>query len=340
VTEFQLIERFLSPFKRKGPGLIVGPGDDCAVLRPGAGADLCVTTDALVEGVHFDPVYFSDRDIGHKALAVNLSDLAAMGAEPRWFLCSVACRQEDVRRISDLARGMAPLAAGAGILLAGGNFTRADALSIHITAAGEVPEGTALRRDTARVGDRIYVTGTVGDAALALALRSIGRKAGATLVRQLRPEPRLKAGALARPFAHAAIDVSDGLLQDLQHVLAASKVGASIDSKALPVSRTFKDMATNLDLALTGGEDYELLLFVPQERSLEFERAFQHARERVTCIGEVTRARGLRVAGAPHVRASGFDHFAGAPASAQAPRRAGVRRRRTRSDPAGRRTAN
>jgi hypothetical protein len=144
-TEFELIERFLKPFARRGAGLVVGPGDDCAVVRASPGCELCITTDALVEGVHFRSEHFSPADIGYKALAVNLSDLAAMGAEPRWFFCSISCRPADASRMSRIARGMASLAARTGIVLAGGNFSRADALSLHLTAVGEVPVGKALR---------------------------------------------------------------------------------------------------------------------------------------------------------------------------------------------------
>jgi thiamine-monophosphate kinase len=312
-TELQLIERFLAPFARRGAGMVVGPGDDCAVLRTAPGTELCVTTDALVERVHFDPKLFTDADIGHKALAVNLSDIAAMGATPRWFVCSIACRPEDTARIPRIARGMSALAARCGVLLVGGNFTRAEALSLHITAGGEVPRGQAMTRAGARVGDLIYVTGTLGDAALALAMRSIGRQA-AILSRQVRPEPRLKVGAIARRFAHAAIDISDGLLQDVNHIVQASQVGARIDASLVPTSRPFKDIAANLDLALTGGEDYELALFVPVSKAAAFERACRRVGEKVTCIGVATRGRRLSVNHAPHLRRWGFDHFERKPA--------------------------
>ncbi|MBI5544506.1 MAG: thiamine-phosphate kinase [Deltaproteobacteria bacterium] len=310
-TELQLIDRFLSPFARKGAGMVLGPGDDCAVLRASNGTDQCVTTDALVEGVHFTSELFSDADIGHKALAVNLSDLAAMGAVPRWFVCSVACRASDAARVPRIARGMAALAARAGILLAGGNFSRADTLSLHITAGGEVPRGTALTRSGAKAGDLIYVTGTFGDAALALALRSLQRQNKAVLLHQLRPEPRLAVGLIARRHAHAAIDVSDGLLQDLGHVLEASGVGAHIDAHLVPVSQTFRDVAANLDLALTGGEDYELALFIPAAKASAFERECERVGQKVSCIGAAVKGGGLSVDHAPHLKRGGFDHFAG-----------------------------
>jgi thiamine-monophosphate kinase len=209
-------------------------------------------------------------------------------------------------------------------VLAGGNFARADRLSLHITAFGDVPRGKALTRSAARPGDQVYVSGTLGDAALALALRSIDRNPGKIATRQLRPEPRLKLGQLARGWARAAIDLSDGLLQDLGHLAQASGVSLEIDPHQVPVSRTFKDLATNPDLALTGGEDYELALCVPAAKAAAFERACARAGEQVTRIGSVGKGRGVKVKAAPHLAAGGFDHFAGK--SAASPRRPAGRR--------------
>jgi len=288
---------------------MLGPGDDCAVLRLAPGTDLCVTTDALVEGVHFDPALFSDADIGHKALAVNLSDLAAMGARPRWFVCSIACRPKDTARLPRIAQGMAALANRSGIALIGGNLSRAEALSIHITATGQVRRHSALTRSGARQGDWVYVTGVLGEAALALTLPSTQRGARSVLARQLRPEPRLEAGLIARRFARAAIDISDGLLQDLRHVAEASKVGIRIDAREVPVSDTFRKLAADLELALSGGEDYELALFVPRNKARAFEAACQEAGEEVHLIGEAVRGQGVVVENAPRLRSWGFDHF-------------------------------
>ena len=174
-TELLLIDQFLAPFSKKGACAVVGPGDDCAVLRRAPKTELCVTTDALIEGVHFTKALFDDADVGHKALAVNLSDLAAMGAAPSWFVCSVACRARDAARVPGIARGMAALAARTGVELVGGNFSRAAELAIHITAAGVVPQGGALTRAGAKPGDLLYVSGTFGDAALALRLKRFCR---------------------------------------------------------------------------------------------------------------------------------------------------------------------
>jgi thiamine-monophosphate kinase len=195
--EFSLIERFLAEFPRARVPL--GPGDDCAVLAPTKGP-LCVTTDAVVEEVHFTRAHFSPEDIGHKALAVNLSDLAAMGATPRWFLCALALPrdfpQAQLRRI---ARGMSALAREHRIALVGGNFTSARELSLTITAAGELRR-PALTRAGGRPGDLLYMSGTLGEARLGLLQLQAGRRTGAAIRRQRRPVPRVALGQLASRF--------------------------------------------------------------------------------------------------------------------------------------------
>jgi thiamine-monophosphate kinase len=305
--EFQIIRRFLSHFALEDSSLVVGPGDDCAVLRVSPGQEVCVTTDALVENVHFHSQTFSSRDIGYKALAVNLSDIAAMGACPRWFFCSISCPPSAIKRIPGIAQGMSQLAAKTNTVLAGGNFTRSEVLSLHITAAGEVPFGKALTRSGAKPNDSIYVTGTFGDAALALK-RAVHRK---TRVpdRQRRPIPRIGAGMLAREFAHAAIDVSDGLLQDLGHILTASSVGAEIDAQLIPLSTSFRKSGASIHLALGGGEDYELIFCVPPHCCAAFEKACSLANEKVTLIGKICKKRGLNIKNQPLRYSAGFNHF-------------------------------
>ena len=307
-TEFQLIELFTRAFHPRPPP--EGPGDDCAVLRPGGGA-LCVTTDAVVEGVHFRVPPFTLEDVGHKALAVNLSDLAAMGARPRWFLCAVAMPESfGAAEVGRLARGMSALARRAGIALAGGNFTAAPQLSVTVTAAGEA--GRPLLRSGGRRGHLLYVSGTLGDARLGLEAGA-GRSASR---RQRRPEPRLALGRLAGRHASAAIDVSDGLAQDLGHLCRASKVGAEVQVDDLPVSaRLARALGTReaaTGYALEGGEDYELLLAVPPARAPAFERACARAGQRVTRIGRLGGERLRFLRGKHPVRAPpGFDHFRG-----------------------------
>ena len=278
--EFELIDAFVRALPHaKSPR---GPGDDAAVL-----GRLCVTTDALVEGVHFRRPAFSLEDVGWKALATNLSDLAAMGASPRWWLCALGLPRGFSRGDAlKLARGMRPLARRYGLMLAGGNVTRSPVLSVTLTVVGETAR--PLLRSGAKAGDFVYVAGVLGEAA---DLRSRAQR---------RPVPLVEEGLLAARFASAGIDVSDGLLQDLGHLLAASGVGAELDSAALP--------ARNLKRALYGGEDYALLLAVPARKAAALERAWK-GRVPLACIGAFTRKRALLLDGRA-VKARGFDHLA------------------------------
>jgi thiamine-monophosphate kinase len=310
--EFTFIDLFLSHFPRAR--VPVGPGDDCAVLAPSRRAQ-CITTDAVVEDVHFKRAWFSPEDIGHKALAVNLSDLASMGAVPRWFVCALALPRDFPRReLAGLARGMSALAREYGISLVGGNITSARELSITLTAAGDLPPGTApLTRAGGRPGDMLYVSGTLGDARLGLQHLQAGRRRSAAILRQKRPVPRVALGRLASRFASAGLDLSDGLAQDLGHLCAASRVGAELELEHLPLSRAVR-ASLGAEGALAGGEDYELLLAVPPERTSAFERACLRMEEPITRIGRLTPGppghihdalgRSLRLP-------AGFDHFRG-----------------------------
>ncbi|HYI02037.1 thiamine-phosphate kinase [Hyalangium sp.] len=306
--EFSLIERFLAAFPRAR--VPVGPGDDCAVLAPTRGA-LCVTTDAVVEDVHFTRKGFSPEDIGHKALAVNLSDLAAMGATPRWFLCALALpRGFPERELRGLARGMSALAREHRIALVGGNFTSARELSLTLTAAGELQQA-ALTRAGGRPGHLLYVSGTLGEARLGLIQLQSGQRRGPAILRQRRPIPRVALGSLASRFASAGMDLSDGLAQDLGHLCEASGVGAEVELAHLPLSPAVRAVL-GPEGALAGGEDYELLLAIPPDRAGAFERACARAGERVTHVGRLTRGhrrvwRGLE--GRPVAPPPGFDHF-------------------------------
>lgn len=307
--EFDLIQRFLACFPRAR--VPVGPGDDCAVLAPSKRA-LCVTTDAVVEDVHFTRATFSPADIGHKALAVNLSDLAAMGAVPRWFVCALALpRDFPPRELSALGRGMAALAKAHRISLVGGNFTSAREVSVTLTVTGELSHPPLLRTG-ARPGDLLYVSGTLGDARLGLQQLQAGVRRGAAVKRQRRPEPRIALGQVAARFASAGMDVSDGLAQDLGHLCAASRVGVALDLERLPLSPAVRS-ALGPEGALQGGEDYELLLAVPPPRVQAFERACARAGQAVTRVGVLTRERAWRIrdaGGRPRVPPPGFDHFA------------------------------
>ncbi len=318
VSEFQIISRY---FTRPARHTVLGVGDDAALVRVREGKELVAAADMLLAGRHF----FHDDDpagVGHKALAVNLSDLAAMGATPRWALLSIALPEADERWIEAFARGFFALADEHGVALVGGDTTRGP-LTLAVTVLGEVERGTALRRRGARVGDDVWVSGTLGDAALALAhlRREIAlapQEVAALLPRLHRPTPRLALGRALRGRAHAAIDVSDGLLADLGHILEASGgVGAEIELAALPVSamvRAHLEQAAVRQAVLAGGDDYELCFTAdPGER-----RAIQALGRRLglglTRVGRITAEAGMVVRDAEgrpvHWEGKGFDHFA------------------------------
>ncbi|MEQ1438281.1 thiamine-phosphate kinase [Fontimonas sp. SYSU GA230001] len=293
MDEFALIRRYFGELTAARRGVVRGVGDDAALLAPAAGRHLVVTCDTLIAGRHF-PLDTAPYDIGWKSLAVNLSDLAAMGAVPRWFLLALSLPSADESWLAQFCDGLKVLADRHGIALVGGDTTRGD-LSITITAMGEVPVGQALPRDGARVGDAVCVTGTLGDAAAGLAALQDGVRDTPLLSRLNRPEPRVAAGLALHGLAHAAIDLSDGLAGDLQHILDASGVGAVVQVDALPVSgalrRRFPDRESRLPLQLCGGDDYELCLCVPPDRLAAARTVLDVP---LTVIGEITAERGLR----------------------------------------------
>jgi thiamine-monophosphate kinase len=322
MTEFDLIQRFFAAQPVARDDVVVGIGDDAAVLAPPAGQQLVVTTDNLVEGVHFAPET-DPAAVGHKALAVNLSDLAAMGAEPAWFLLNLTLPRPDAAWLEKFCAGLFALASAHGVQLVGGNTARGP-LNISIEAHGFVPEGEALRRDGARPGDSIYVTGELGDAALVLRHRLgthplSGSDFDAIRERLERPTPRVREGRLLRRFASSAIDVSDGLAADLGHVLEASGVGALLVRDRLPLSPTYRAHLAEAgwDPALAGGDDYELCFTVPARHDAEFTRWQPKFGCRVTCVGEIVSGPGLQIVDAAGNRyepqRSGHDHFVASP---------------------------
>jgi thiamine-monophosphate kinase len=311
--EFQLIAAFTRALPLRGEGVLLGPGDDAALLRPPRGEALVATVDAVEEGVHFDG-RFTPAEVGWKALAVNLSDLAAMGARPLWALVALGVPAgATAARLAGVARGLAACARRHGVAVVGGNVTRAPGLSVTVTVLGAVEARRALRRDGARPGDAVLLSGTVGDAALGLA-----RGAPAALARrQRRPEPRLELGRTLRGLASAAIDVSDGLVQDLGHLCRASGVGASLRLAELPLSPAYRRATAGQDdpwrAALSGGEDYELCVTVPQRHLATALRRARQIGVPLQAVGTVTRARGVQVArpdGGHHPVARGHDHLA------------------------------
>jgi thiamine-monophosphate kinase len=313
--EFELIERY---FTRPARRAVLGVGDDCAVLAPTPGMQWCVSSDMLVEGRHFLSSVAPQR-LGHKALAVNLSDLAACGAEPLACTLALALPRADEVFLQGFAEGLWALAERHGIELVGGDTT-AGPLNICITVIGQVPAGQALLRSGARAGDQLWVSGTLGDARAALEVfrgtLEVPGAAFTTLRRAMElPEPRVALGQRLRGVASSAIDVSDGLLGDLGHVLRRSAVGARLDVDMLPRSAQLAALppAVQLECLLHGGDDYELLFTAAPARREAVLGAAREAGVPVSCIGRIEADPGLVVTDgrgqALAVERGGFDHF-------------------------------
>jgi thiamine-monophosphate kinase len=292
MDEFALIRTYFSALTTARHGVVLGVGDDAALLQVPDGEELAVTTDTLVAGRHFNEDT-PPEDIGWKSLAVNLSDLAAMGAKPRWFTLALTLRLADPLWLDGFARGLRALAQEIGVALVGGDTTQGP-LSITITAMGTLPKGSALRRSGAKPGDLVCVTGTLGDAALALRMRDDERLSESLKRRLDRPLPRNDAGLALRERAHAVIDLSDGLAGDLQHILDASKAGAEIRADQLPASEDFRTLAPaeqRLALQAGGGDDYELCACIAPDDLESIQKALDVP---FTVIGKITKKKGLR----------------------------------------------
>jgi thiamine-monophosphate kinase len=317
VTEWQLIERYFCDLGASRKDVVLGIGDDAAVLSVPDASQLVLTTDALVEGVHF-LAGAPARSLGHRALAVNLSDLAAMGASPSWALLSLNLPSIDEHWLRDFAAGFGALAQQCGVSLVGGNLSRG-ALSITVELAGLVPAGQALRRGGARSGDELYVSGCVGDAAQGCALLRAGRRSDDGDVRYLLqrfeyPTPRVALGEALRGVASACIDISDGLYADVGRLLEASGCGAELSIERLPLSeplkRTLADQAWRA--GLRGGEDYELCFTAPPEYAQRIAMLAERTGQTVTRIGVLVAKRGVTLKSGnttTPVSIGGFDHF-------------------------------
>jgi thiamine-monophosphate kinase len=316
--EFELIERY---FKRAARQADVGIGDDCAIWTPTPGHQLAMSADMLVEGRHFLSTV-NPRDLGHKALAVNLSDLAACGATPRAFLLSLSLPRVDEDWLSDFSTGLFALADAHSCELIGGDTT-AGPLNICITVLGEVPAHLALLRSGAKVGDDVYVSGHLGDARLALEVFRGRLTIPQNVFEQARlrmemPTPRLALGQALRGIATAAADISDGLLGDLQHILKASHVGADIDT-AMVVSTLASGFMCNLPLAtqrmltLSGGDDYELVFTAPEHARADIAGLSVSTHTPITRIGKVNGSQQLRLLDSEgdemRNEFESFDHF-------------------------------
>ncbi len=316
-SEFDVIKRYFDrPVHRKD--VLKGIGDDGALLALPANSELVISTDTLVCGTHFLPD-IAPADLAHKVVAVNLSDLAAMGAEPAWMTLAITLPVEDPAWLQAFSEGLHEICQYYGVALVGGDTTRGP-LSLTVTVHGYLPKGKALLRSGARIGDWIYVTGNLGDSAAGLRclLGQLDTDASSReylLERHLRPRPRLLAGRALRNHASSAMDLSDGLASDLRHILAASGAGAQVELSQLPMSSVLKSAVPAdqaLELALAGGEDYELLFTVPEAEKGALATALAETGINHTCIGQIVAGEGIRYLrnGEPvEMTLSGYDHF-------------------------------
>jgi thiamine-monophosphate kinase len=326
--EWRIIRSIRRRFDRPFFSLRIGIGDDAALLRPAARRDLLVTTDMLVEGIDFRMTWCTFGQIGHKAMAANLSDIASMGGTPRYALAAVALpKKTAMESVDRLYTGMMRLARRHDVRLIGGDTSASPrGVAVTVVLIGEIETGRAIRRDGSRPGDRIFVTGPLGDARAGLEIlkngkRSLVRRQRTLIRKHLYPRPRIREGRLLsrRRLASAMIDVSDGLASDIRRLCEASGVGARIDLSAVPVSGALARYAETRKTdprryALQGGEDFELLFTVRPARLAEIRRLQESGTLRAYSIGEITpKSRGITVTGARGgarpMRAAGYEHF-------------------------------
>ncbi|GLP96878.1 thiamine-phosphate kinase [Paraferrimonas sedimenticola] len=319
MKEFELIKRF---FENKGPkrkDVLLGVGDDCAIVHSPAERDLVVSCDTLVEGVHF-LADMPPEALAHKAVAANLSDLAAMGAEPAWMTLALTMPRVDEDWLEGFSQGIASICEYYRVQLIGGDTCRGEQLSMSITVHGHLPRGKGLRRSGAKAGDNVYVTGYLGDSALGLmhilGESSLNEKAAElALQRHYYPTPRVFAGQVLRDIANACMDLSDGLSSDLGHMLERSGVGAVIEVDQLPLSENLVESVGRehaIEMALAGGEDYELLFTVPQSQTGVLDLALKEAGVKFSRIGQIKSSPELnyRLDGkAWRSQAKGYQHF-------------------------------
>jgi thiamine-monophosphate kinase len=293
MKEFELIRSYFTEQVVKRKDVHLGIGDDCALVTPGERQHIAVTTDTLVAGVHF-PLNTSARAIGHKSIAVNLSDLAAMGAEPSWISLAITLPEIDEVWIDEFCKGVFDLCEFYNVQLIGGDTTQGP-LSITVTAQGQIPFAKHISRSGAKAGDWLYVTGEIGGAALALMHIQGKVNVAAKYQEEIKerldfPKARILAGQALREYATSAIDLSDGLVSDLEHICKASGVGANIVLDDLPISSALiNTMKTeeSYDIALKGGDDYELLFSVAEDNKVGMETALAYTGNKITCIGQL-----------------------------------------------------
>ena len=315
ITEFEIIKKYFQRHKDQSSRVLVSIGDDAAVIKTPKNKLIVTSMDTLVEGVHF-PIDTLPQDLGHKLFAMNLGDVAAMGAQPDMVLLALTLKKTDEVWLSAFADGFFSLADRYRIDLIGGDIT-AGTLSISVVINGLVSKNEAICLNGAKVRDLIYVTGTLGDAGLALSLLNQRKEIDSFLFNRLnRPVPRVEAGLALRRIANAAIDISDGLIADLEKMTTASQVGAEIHADRLPLSKSLKEkceIKTAWQYALTSGDDYELCFTVPPEKSDQLETAFKSLDCGWQCIGEIVTGTSVAVMDSQNntlkIEKKGYQHF-------------------------------
>ncbi len=318
LSEFEIIRQYFTSAQSRSD-VVLGIGDDAAILRVPEQHELVQSVDTLVAGVHF-PVETSPEDIAYKALAVNLSDMAAMGAEPAWFTLAITLPDDNEVWLKSFSESLSSVATKYNVQLIGGDTTHGP-LSISITINGFVPASKALTRSKARVTDKVYVSGVLGDAALALAAwqgQCLLRDSSLLYLnkRLNRPTPKIELGLLLREYASSCVDISDGLVADLEHITESSCVGAKIHFDKIPRSKEFDsnltDEALIIPLVLSGGDDYELCFTIPVSMQVEFEKTAAQKKLSISCIGEIEKTKGVRVLSDGqkiNVQGKGYQHF-------------------------------
>lgn len=318
-SEFGLIKKYFETQPIQQKNVVIGIGDDAAVVNIPTGHQLVITTDTLVSGVHF-PETTTAHDIGFKSLAVNLSDLAAMGATPAWVTLSLTLPSADENWLKEFCQGFYSLTSRYQTQLIGGDLSSGP-LSITVGAFGFIPNHQAITRSQAKPGDLVYVTHTLGDAALGLLylqekINLSASESKAMLLKLNRPEPQIEIGIKLRNIASSAIDISDGLAADLGHILENSHVGAEINLEKIPIGKSLLNVLSKndaLSLALSGGDDYQLCFTVPPEKQALLETTLPHSNYHYTCIGIITAEKGLNLLnqdGTKYVgKIKGYDHF-------------------------------
>ncbi len=317
-SEFNIIRQYFTHAIYRDD-VVLGVGDDAAILNVPEHHQLLQSVDTLVAGVHF-PLDTTPQDIAYKALAVNLSDMAAMGAQPTWFTLAITLPNTNDVWLKEFSESLVKLANEYQCQLIGGDTTSGP-LCISITINGVVPTGKALTRDKAQASDKIYVSDTIGDAALALAAWQgqclLKAESESYLKKQLnRPKPQVELGILLRDYATSCIDISDGLIADLEHICERSQLGAKIDFEKIPLSKEFKlnitDESLMIPLVLAGGDDYELCFTIPEEKQAAFEKTAKENKFTVSCIGEITSAAGVSCFlhnKEIDIQGKGYEHF-------------------------------